>query len=129
MTDTPTVPRAIVALGSVVLIGTAIFHGSAYTAVASALDKTALNYFLRGGLRGLWLMFSVQLVVVALLCLSVVWRPHDQTKIVICFCSLLLALETALLFWSVGFFIGEALLGVTLVCYVLAAVLLKPERR
>jgi hypothetical protein len=129
MTGSSSLPRAIVALGSVVLIATAAFHASGYTAVAGALNRTALNYFLRGGLRGLWLMFSIQLVVVAILCLAVAWRPQNQTRMVIFFCCLLLGLETWLLYWSVGFFIGEVLLGVTLVCYLLAAILLKPERR
>ena len=118
------IARWLIVAGSVVLFLTALLHGSGYVQISSALEKTALKPFLIGGFKGLWLVFSIHLVVLSAVFIVASWTAKGRRLVLLC--TLIPALDTVALFHFVGVFIGTIALAVATLLF-LAGGLLLPQ--
>ena len=64
-------PRRIVWLGSVILVVTAIFHGTGHADVTQAVASSDLEGMLSGAIGGLWLFPTIHWLFLALLAVAV----------------------------------------------------------
>ena len=118
------IARWLIAAGSTVLFLTALLHGSGYVQISSALEQSALKPFLIGGFKGLWLVFSIHLVVLSAVFIVASWTPKGRRLVLLC--TLIPALDTVVLFHFVGVFIGTIALVVATLLF-LAGGLLLPQ--
>lgn len=119
--------RYVVWAGSLVLAGTAAFHGSGWSGVAAAVDEAGLSAFLAAVVKGLWLYASYHWLFVAILAALAVLYPSRLARLVLALSAALLAADAVLLMLSVGPFIGEALLAVAMVAFGFGSLMLTSE--
>lgn len=113
--------KAIVWLGSSILIATALFHATGFSIAATASKSAALNEFMSAVLPGLWLFPSYHWFFVAIVAGIAATEPSRLARLTLWASALLLVVDVVLLFAFVGAFIGEALLALSAVCYVVAS--------
>jgi len=112
----------LVVSGAVVLAGTAVLHGTGYESVAAA--ARGLPPLLAAAIPGLWIMFSVHLVLVGLLAAAAALRA--RSRLLVLGCALLPAADTLILLRFVGIFPGTFLL-VTAAALLVAGAFLLPQ--
>jgi len=103
--------RILVLLGAIVVFATAVFHGTGYRPLTDALTGTELDEFFKRGLPALWLMFSFQLVALALAGTWVALRSPPGARAVLALSAALLAIDVLLLAIYVGLFSGTLVLA------------------
>ncbi len=114
--------RWLIVAGSVVLFLTALLHGSGYVQISSALENSAMKPFLIGGLKALWLVFSVHLVVLGAVFIVASQAPKGRGLVLLC--TLIPACDTILLFHFVGVLIGTIALTVATLLFFAGGILL-----
>ena len=98
------VARWLILAGSVVLLATAVLHGSGFRKVSLMIAKSGLSPLAADALKALWLMFSIHLAV-----LSVVFVVASRTlaaKRLVLLCALIPVADTLLMFRFLGVFVG-----------------------
>ncbi len=109
-------------LVSSILIITALLHGAGYTSVLRAMDKAGMQPEWAAGIRALWSIFSVHLLIVGAIFTVAAARPAMVDSRMLAVCGLIPAIDTVLLLISVGIFVGSVLLGLAaLVVYAVLA--------
>ncbi|MGH7630936.1 MAG: hypothetical protein ACREOF_16440 [Gemmatimonadales bacterium] len=114
ITATPQIPRAariLVLTGSGIALGTAAFHATGYAPLERALARADLGEFFGRGLPGLWLMFSLHLVALAVAGAWAAWCAAAAARPLLVLIAALLALDVTILTVYVGVFGGTLLLG------------------
>ena len=117
--------RALAVFGSVVVIATALFHASGYAEVSRAVDRSDLGQFLRSGFKGLWLMFSANLLLLAVFSLLVAIRHSSASRSILFVSGAVLAANTLLLFIYAGPFLGAFMLAAGSSALLVASALMK----
>jgi hypothetical protein len=94
-----------------IVMATALFHTSGYPEVTRAIDRAELPQFLASGFKGLWLMFSVNLLLLAGFALFQAIRLTPASRLVLLLCGTVLMANTFLLFVYAGAFVGAFMLA------------------
>lgn len=97
--------------GAVVLFIVTLHHAAGYVTASIAVANSGLTPELKQSVRALWLGFSLQALVTALVVLIAAFRPLSISAPVLVICALLPALNAALLFSYRGNLTGAALLA------------------
>ena len=113
--------RILGVLGSVLLLVTAIFHGTGYAGVSEAIATSDASVFLKRAVPGLWAHFSLHLVVLAAFGVLASFAPGMRTLNVVL--AVAVAADAAVVFALAGFFAGVALLTAAASCFGFAATL------
>jgi hypothetical protein len=116
------VGRWLIVAGSVVLLLSALFHGSGYAKVTGAVAKSDAAPQLVAAFKALWLMFSFHLVVLS--AVFVVASRTAKAKRLVLLCTLIPASDTILLFHFAGVFIGTIALAVATLLFLAGGFLL-----
>lgn len=114
--------RWLIIASSVILFVTALFHGSGYGGVAKAIEASDADPFLISAVKGLWLMFSIHLIILSLVFIAV--SRSLQAKRLVLLCALFPAADTVLLLIFVGVFAGTIMLAVASLLVIAGALLL-----
>jgi hypothetical protein len=61
-------PRVAAAVGALLLLGTAAYHGTGYKEVSQSIASSTAGVFLKHAVPGLWIFFSWHLAAMALAC-------------------------------------------------------------
>lgn len=112
MTNPPTIGvRIAVVIGALIVAATALFHLTGYDDVGALLTRASVGPFMRNGLQGLWLMFSIHLIVLAIAATAVVVRPTSASRPVLIVVTALLLADVLILMSFVGAFAGTIMLA------------------
>ncbi len=107
-------------VGSILLLVTAILHGSGYFQVSDAILKSDTSPFLKNALPGLWVHFSIHLVILAVFGLVLAFS-HHRIRTLLAVLALAAAADAAWAFSLAGFFVGVALPLAAALCFASAA--------
>ncbi|HXD37190.1 MAG TPA: hypothetical protein VN624_11080 [Rhodanobacter sp.] len=113
--------RILCVIGSILLLVTAVLHGTGYYAISGAISRSSASAFLKHVVPGLWVHFSMHLVVLAAFGLVLAFSLH-RTRSLVALLALAVAADAAWAFSLAGFFVGVALLIAAALCFALAAV-------
>jgi hypothetical protein len=102
----------LVSAGCVILFGTAIYHQAGYTSMARAIAASDAKPTLIAEMKTLWLMYSLQLIILSVLAFSA--SRCASARQLILLCSLMPLLDMLLCLKFMGMFPGIILL--TIVC-------------
>jgi len=114
--------RWLIVAGSAVLFLTALLHGSGYLQISRVVEKSDMKPFLTGGVKALWLMFSIHLLVLGAVFIAASRIPKGRGLVLLC--TLIPACDTILLFHFVGAFIGTIALAVATLLFLAGGLLL-----
>ena len=112
--------KILCVVGCVLLLVTALFHGTGYAAVSNAVSESNHPAMLKAALPGMWLHFSIHLVVLVALGLFASFSAHGSRSL-IALLAVAVAADAALVLYFVGFFAGVALLVAAAVCFAVSA--------
>jgi len=118
------IARCLILAGSVVLLLTALLHGSGYVKASTALDAGGAFSFKTGGFKMLWLAYSIHLVVVSAIATVASFIPKGRRIILLC--TLIPGCDAVLLLHFVRIFIGTICLGIATLLF-LAGGLMMPK--
>ena len=107
-------------IGSVLLLVTAVLHGSGYFQVSDAISKSNASAFLKDVVPGLWAHFSIHLVILAAFGIVLAFSRH-RTRALTALLALAAAADAAWAFSLAGFFVGVALPIAAALCFAVAA--------
>ena len=113
--------KILCAFGCVLLLVTAIFHGTGYPAVRDAMEASSIPAFFKSSLPGVWLHFSIHLVVLIFFGVLALFSSHGARSL-LSLLALAVAADAALVFSVAGFFAGVTLLIAAALCFALAAI-------
>ena len=113
----------LVSAGCVILFGTAIYHAADYTSMARAMGVSDAQPALIAGMKALWVVFSLHLIILGVLAFSA--SRCVSARQLILLCSLMPLLDTLLLLKFLGMFPGIILLA-SVVCVFWAGAYLLP---
>lgn len=113
--------RTLSLVGSLVLVATALFHGSGIGDIRAALGDSSLAPFFVGLFGGLWLFFAWHLVVIALPPLYVAMRRLPGARAIVAFCGLVAFGDFVWVVSLAGFFPGSIALLLGSLCLLAAA--------
>ncbi|MEW6207101.1 MAG: hypothetical protein AB1631_01955 [Acidobacteriota bacterium] len=102
--------RWLILAASVMLLATALFHGSGYGGVARSIEASDVKPFLISAVKGLWLMFSIHLIVVSFALVAV--SRSLQAKRFVLLCALFPIADTVILLIFAGVFAGTIMMAV-----------------
>jgi hypothetical protein len=102
--------RLFTLLGSLVLMGSAVFHSLGYPRLLHRIEASAIQPPLDGIMKASWLTFSVQLFALAVIALLA--RTMDRGGRIVLLCAASTAISAILLFRFLGLFPGVYLLAV-----------------
>jgi hypothetical protein len=105
------VSRWAIGAAGVILVGTACLHAIGYRPLIEQLAASSIHPAWLAGLKGLWLVFSLHLIILGALFLAAAIRPSWVTKPVLLIAGLVPATDTVVLFAFVGVFMGTVFLG------------------
>lgn len=114
--------KLLCAIACALLLVTAVFHSLDYVQVYNAVEKSITSEFFRNTLPGLWLHFSVHLVVLFAFGILAL-RSAYGTRRLLGLLALAITVDTVFVLFFAGFFSGVALLAVAAICFTLAAFL------
>lgn len=117
--------RWLIVAGSVVLLLTALVHGSGYEKISHEVETSAIKPFLIGGFKALWLMFSIHLLLLSAIFIAASQTPKGRRLVLLC--TLIPASDTMLLFHFVGVFIGTIALAVATLLFFVGGFLLPQD--
>lgn len=117
--------RLLLLGGALLLLAVTVLHSAGYVTAAIALANSSLAPDLKAAFKGLWLGFSLQGLVTALVVgVAAVW-PRSVSSAVLLICALLPTLNAALLINFLGSFWGGLVLALGALL-VLAGTALRP---
>jgi len=103
--------RGLVGAAGIILLGTAAMHAAGYRPLVEQLGSSGLQPDWLGGVKGLWLVFSLHLAILGVLFLVAAARPGTAGKGILAIAGLVPACDTVMLLAFVGVFPGSVLLG------------------
>ena len=106
------VGNALLWLASFTLIATSALHALGYAPISKLLAESNLPGPWASGIRGLWVEFSMHLVVIAVLLIVAATRHLPGTRAVVLVCGLALAVDVVVLGAFIGLFVGTVMLSV-----------------
>ncbi len=112
----------LISAGCVILFGTAIYHQAGYTSMARAIEASDAKPTLIAEMKTLWLMYSLQLIILSVLAFSA--SRCASARQLILLCSLMPLLDTVLCLKFLGMFPGIILLTAVCLCFWAGAYLL-----
>ncbi len=118
--------RLLLLGGAAVLFVVTLHHATGYVTASIAVVNSGLTPDLQRSFRALWLGFSLQALVTALVVLIAALWPRSISAPVLLICALLPALNSALLFSYRGSLAGGSLLGLGALL-VIAGAALRPR--
>jgi len=98
-----------------VMVVTAGIHGLGYREVTAQLATSSLEAPWQTGIEGLWLIFSLHVVIVGALFLVASVRPPSVSTTVLVVAGLVPAADTVMLYAFVGMFVGTVALAIAAV--------------
>lgn len=107
--------------GCVLLLATAVLHGTGYPAARNAMAASNVLAFFKNALPGMWLHFSIHLVILFCFGVLALFSSHGARSI-LALLALAVAADAAFVFSLAGFFAGVALLVAAALCFALAAI-------
>jgi hypothetical protein len=120
--------RFCMLVGAVALLSIAIFYFATYMfRVSVALDNNDLEPFIEHSVRGIWLCFGAQALLIGLLYLVVAFKPHAVSREVILLLGLGQLVEVVLLLVVADSKPVASLLAIASV-FVLCGALLWPKK-
>jgi hypothetical protein len=117
------VSRILLAVSAFVFAGGGILHALAASKAFSSIDASNLAPFLGKELKMLWLADSTTLVVVALICGTLAFRPTAAARSITMLVALVPGATAVLLYTFLGGFYAGHLLMVTSALVLVAALL------
>ena len=117
-------PKVLGIGGALILVATAALHLSGYREAANQLQNGGLPDFWREAMKGTWVFFSVQLVVIAAAVAAQFTQRVVANRAVLVVCIALLIGNVAVLLVWLGLFIGTVAIAVATISIVSATVLL-----
>lgn len=99
-------------LGSALLAITALVHLTGFPAIPASPPITDASTFYEAVLRPLWLFASIHWLLIATVCVLVVRSPWGAARIVLRCCGGFVLVDSAVLYWFIGPFVGVWLLAV-----------------
>jgi hypothetical protein len=112
--------RGLLLAAALILAGTAILHVLYYPRLSSALSAAPVGDTWGPQLEGLWLMFSVNLAIIAVFLAVAALRTRMASDSGLFVCALILAANTGLLGAFMGLFAGTLLVGISAVLVIVA---------
>lgn len=119
--------KLLCAFGCILLLATAAFHGTGYSGVRDALAASSTSAFLVSALPGVWLHFSIHLVVLVAFGVLALFLAQGARS-VLGLVALAVSADAALVFSFAGFFAGVALLAGAALCFAIAAAFPIPRK-
>ena len=119
-----TLPRWLILLASIILFCGGLLHLIGFKFVIPALVNAGVDPKLLGGVKAVWLAFSVQFW---FLSPAIVWisrRPAARSLLL--YLALIPVIDAALMYYYVGPFIGAYMVSVGAILLLLGAWLLPP---
>lgn len=107
-------------IGSILLLVTAVLHGAGYFQISGAISKSNATEFLKHAVPGLWVHFSIHLVILAAFGLALAFSRHRARALIILL-ALAATADAAWAFLLAGFFVGVALPIAAASCFAIAA--------
>jgi hypothetical protein len=107
--------RLMLGGAALLLLAVALLHGFGYGEITGVAELPRLRNPWREGLRGIWVVHSVNLLIVGTMLAYAALRPHAFTGPVLVLCGLFPAIDALLLIAFVGGFFANALLGLAAV--------------
>jgi len=123
--EPPRASRWLVAGAGILLVATAAVHAAGYPSVSSTMLASGLHPSVVAAVRALWLMFSVHLVLLAIVVILAAGVSGGRR--VVLGCALIPAADTAVLLRFVGWFVGTFGLAAATVLLVLGGLLSTKE--
>ncbi len=117
-----TTARWLILLASIALFCAGCMHVVAYSFLTPVLAKAGLDPKILGALKAVWLVFSVELMVLAPAFVWISRRPGARSLLL--FLSLIPVIDAVLMYYFVGPFIGDYLVTAGAVLLVAGAWLL-----
>ncbi len=103
--------RWMVGAAGVLLLGTSGMHALGYSPLSAQLAGSGIQPAWLGGVKGLWLVFSLHLVILGAIFLAVAVRPVSASRGILALAGLFPAGDTIVLLVFVGIFPGTLALG------------------
>lgn len=119
--------KILCAVGCVLLLVTALFHGTGYVEISDAVSESNASAFLKRAVPGVWLHFSLHLVALVAFGILALFAAHGARSL-LALLALAAAADAALVFSFAGFFAGVALLVAAALCFALAAIQPLPRK-
>ena len=119
------------ALGAagIIMVATAGLHAMGYRPLVAQLAASSIAPAWLAGVQGLWLIFSIHLVILGGLFLTAAIRLTGVDKRILVIAGLVPTADTVVLFAFVGVFVGTILLGIAALLVYLGVVLRRPVKR
>ena len=117
-----TTARWLILLGSIILFCAGCMHVIGYSFLIPVLAKAGLDPKILGALKAVWLVFSVELLVLSPAFVWISRRPGARSLLL--FLSLIPVIDAVLMYYFVGPFIGDYLVTAGAVLLVAGAWLL-----
>ena len=108
-------------LGSALLAITAVFHLTGFSAIPASPPIRDASSFYEAVLRPLWIFASIHWLLIALVCVLASQLRSSATRIVLLCCGGGVLIDSAVLYWFIGSFIGVWLLAAAGVAMLVAA--------
>ena len=115
MKNSTVTSRSALGAAGIIMVITAGLHALGYGPLTRELSGSNLGSFWLAGVKGLWLVFSMHLVVVGTLFIAAAIAPKVAGRVVLSIAGLVPAGDTLMLLAFVGVFIGTVLLGLAAV--------------
>ena len=108
--------------GSLLLIVTAVFHGTGIAELDDALTRSHAPEFLEGAILAVWVHFSIHLILLAFLGSIASFMARNARRMLAATASVA-AVDAALVAYFVGYLAGVALLAAASLCFACGALL------
>lgn len=118
----------LVAIGSAILAATAAFHFTGYADISAWVADFGDDSFFANAIPTIWLFPSFHWLIIAVGLFAASWFNIAGLRVLLLACALILVVDTGLILYAVGPFIGAAMLLAAAGFYGLAAMRLKSRR-
>jgi|SRR6516162_6998520 hypothetical protein len=104
-----TLPRWLILLASIVLFAAGVLHMIGYFHLVPALAKSGIDPGVLGALKCVWIVFTVELVILAA---AFLWLSRRAgTRSLVLYLALIPVIDAILMYYFVGSFIGSNLVA------------------
>ena len=114
--------RWLVIAGCVLSLATAVLHGTGYRAVSAEMSRSNAPAVLVAAFKCIWLLFSVQFIVLGAIAAAAV--GSSRAKQLILLCSLIPLFDAGVMLYLLGPFIGAWCVGAVALLLLAGGILL-----
>jgi hypothetical protein len=100
-------------LAGILMIVMAALNAAGYGQIARLLSSSGIPAAWLGGIKGLWLIYSIHLIIVGTLFLMAAARPEWVGRPILAVAGFVPVADTILLLTFVGVFVGSVVLGLS----------------